>query len=58
MKQKIIKGAKVVMMGAFLTLLVSTSNNNLVKVSNSNMNLTLDLSSMAKKIEENIKNDL
>lgn len=58
MKQKIIKSAKVMMMGAFLTLLVSTSNNNLVKVSNSNMNLTLDLSSMAKKIEENIKNDL
>lgn len=58
MKQKIFKGAKVFFMGAFLTLLVSTSSNNLVKVSNSNMNLTLDLSSMAQKIEENIKNDL
>ncbi len=58
MKQKLIKCCKFVLLVYIFTLLVSTSNNSLIKVSNSNMNLTLDLNSMVEKVQENIMNDL
>lgn len=58
MKHRLIKATKYTILIYIFTLLVSTSNNNLIKVSNSNMNLTLDLNSMVKKVQEDILNDL
>ena len=58
MKHKLIKCCKYIILVYIFTLLVSTSNNSLIKASNSNMNLTLDLNSMVKKVQENIMNDL
>lgn len=42
----------------FILVVVSTSNEEVAKSSNRNYNLSLDLTAMARKVDEDIKNDL
>lgn len=42
----------------FVAFISSTSNSNFTKVSNSNLNKTLDLNSMVLKVKEDIANDI
>ncbi len=50
--------SKLTILFVAIVLIVGTSNGSEIKVSNNNLNLSLDLNAMANKVEENIKNDI
>lgn len=50
--------SKLTILFVAIVLIVGTSNGSEIKVSNNNLNLSLDLNAMSNKVEENIKNDI
>ncbi|MGB4626467.1 MAG: hypothetical protein WBI36_01470 [Erysipelotrichaceae bacterium] len=62
MKDKIINHLNIIIKSSVLFvvtfMLIGATNGSEAKVSNSNLNLSLDLNAMANKVEEDIKNDI
>ena len=50
--------SKLTILFVAIVLIVGTSNGSEIKVSNNNLNLSLDLNAMSNRVEENIKNDI